>query len=47
VVSTAAVIAAAIMTGGRRGRTMPDNPPDRPASRGEPVVTHIIKELPT
>ena len=46
-VCTAAVISAAIMTSVRRGRTMPDKSPDLPASRGEPVVTHITRELPT
>jgi hypothetical protein len=45
-VSTAAVIAGAIMSSIRRGRTMPDNPPDRPVIREEPVVTHITRELP-
>jgi hypothetical protein len=45
-VSIPAVIAGAVMTSIRRGRTMPDNPPDRPASRQEPVVTHITRELP-
>jgi hypothetical protein len=44
-VSTAAVIASAILTGARRGRAMPDYSPDRPASRSEPVVTHITKDL--
>ena len=44
--STAAVIAGAVLAGGRRGRATPDTAPDRPASRGEPVVTNIIKELP-
>jgi len=46
VVSTAAVISAAIMTSIRRGRTLPDNSSDRPASRSESVVTHITRELP-
>jgi hypothetical protein len=46
-VSTAAVIAGAVMASGRRGQTMPDNPPDRPVSRGEPVVTHITRDLPS
>ncbi len=45
--STAAVIAGAVLAGVRRGHPMPDPMFDRPASRGEPVVTHIIKELPT
>ncbi|HTU94107.1 MAG TPA: hypothetical protein VMF69_28775 [Gemmataceae bacterium] len=45
-VSTAAVIAAAVLSCAHRGRTMPDNAPVLPAPRGEPVVTHIIKELP-
>lgn len=44
-VSTAAVIAGAVLSGARRGRTMPDSPPDRPPLRGEPVVTHITKDL--
>jgi anti-sigma factor RsiW len=44
--STAAVIAGAVLASVRRGRTMSDNPPDRPASRQEPVVTHITRELP-
>jgi|GEM_PF-3640488 hypothetical protein len=44
-VSTAAVISAAIMTSVRRGRTLPDHSPDRSASRGEPVVTHITQDL--
>jgi hypothetical protein len=45
VVSTAAVISAAILSGGRPNRGMPDNPPNRPATRGEPIVTHITKDL--
>lgn len=45
-VGTAAVIAAAIMTGVRRDRAIPAPSSNRPASRGEPVVTNIIKELP-
>ncbi len=45
-VSTVAVIAGAVMASIRRGHTMPDNPPERPASRGEPVVTHITRDLP-
>ncbi len=45
-VSTAAVIAGAVMASSRRGQTIPDNPPERPASRGEPVVTHITRDLP-
>ena len=45
VVSTAAVICASVMTRGGRGRAMPDNLPDRSASSGEPVVTHITKDL--
>lgn len=47
IVSTAAVIAAAILSGGSRGRSLADNPPVRPASRSEPIVTHITRELPT
>jgi hypothetical protein len=45
--STAAVIAGAVLSGGRRGRATPDTAPDRAASRGEPVVTNIIRELPS
>jgi hypothetical protein len=44
-VSTAAVIAGAVLASIRRGRAMPDNVSDRPASRGQPVVSHIIKDL--
>jgi hypothetical protein len=47
VVSTAAVISAAIMTSIRRGQTMPNALLDRPVSRSEPVVTHITRELPS
>ena len=46
-VSTPAVIAGAIMSSLRRGRATTDNPPDRPVARGEPVVTHITRELPS
>ncbi len=45
--STAAVIAGAVLSGGRRGRATPDTAPDRAAFRGEPVVTNIIRELPS
>lgn len=44
-VCTAAVIAGAVMSGVRRGRVMPDLPSDRPALRGDPVESHIIKNL--
>jgi hypothetical protein len=44
VVSTAAVICASIMTKSR-GQAMSENPPGRPVSRGEPVMTHITKDL--
>lgn len=44
-VSTAAVISAAIMTSVRRGHTLPDIVTDRPAPRSEHVVTHITKDL--
>lgn len=44
-VSTAAVISAAIMTSVRHSRTMPDKMPDQLASRGGAVVTHITKDL--
>jgi hypothetical protein len=44
-VSTASVLAAAIMSNVRRGPTMPNPSSDRPASRGEAVVTHITKDL--
>ncbi|HEY7330534.1 MAG TPA: hypothetical protein VH592_23035 [Gemmataceae bacterium] len=45
VVSTAAVICASIMTRGRRGQMMQENPSGRPVSRGEPMMTHITKDL--
>ncbi|MHB1426641.1 MAG: hypothetical protein ACYC3I_26060 [Gemmataceae bacterium] len=45
-VSVAAVITSAIMTSIRRYPAMPDISSDRLASRGEPVVTNIIRELP-
>lgn len=47
VVSTAAVLAGALLSGVRRSRAMPDTSPDRPMSRVEPMGTHIIQELPT
>jgi hypothetical protein len=46
IVSTAAVISGAVMSSVHRGRTMPDNPPNRAATREGPVVTHITRELP-
>lgn len=46
-VSTAAVIAGAVMSSVRRSRAIPDKSPDHPASRGEPVVSHITRDLPT
>ncbi len=46
-VSTASVIAGAVLTSLRRGRTMPDFSPEQQASAREPAVTHIIRELPT
>lgn len=45
-VSTAAVVAGAVLSGVRRGRAMPDNPPTQSVSREGPVITHITKELP-
>lgn len=45
-VNTAAVIAGAILSGVRRGQPIPNTPLDQPASCGEPVVTHITKDLP-
>jgi hypothetical protein len=47
VVSTAAVISAAIMTSIRRDQTMPNALLDRPVSRRDPVETHITRELPS
>jgi hypothetical protein len=44
VVSTAAVIAGAILSGARRSPTMPIIS-DRLPARGEPAVTHITKDL--
>jgi hypothetical protein len=44
-VSTAAVISAAIITSIGRSRTLPDTPPNRSASREGPMVTHITKDL--
>ncbi len=46
-VSIPAVIAGAVMTSVRRPHAMPDNPPDRPATRADPVITHITRELPS
>lgn len=43
--STAAVIAGAVLSGVRRSRAFSDPPSNRSASRGEPVVTSIVKEL--
>lgn len=45
-VSTAAVIAGAILTGVRRGRTTPEAVPDPKSTFGEELVTGIQKELP-
>ena len=44
-VSTAAVISAAIITSIGRSRTLPDSPPNRSVSREGPIVTHITKDL--
>lgn len=46
VVSTAAVIAGAILTNGRRGRTSLEGTPDRKSMFGEELLTGIRKDLP-
>jgi hypothetical protein len=45
IVSTAAVIAGAVLSGVHRSRTLPETPPNRSASRQGPMVTHITKDL--
>lgn len=44
-VSTAAVIAGALLTGVRRGRSLPEPAADRPVSSLESAMTHITREL--
>lgn len=47
IVSTAAVISSAVLIGVRRGHPLPSSLSAQPPSRGEPLITNIIKELPT